>query len=277
MAQRVEQFTNDGLTFDVRDTGPLEGPVVVLLHGFPQRAACWDAVAERLHQQGFRTVAPDQRGYSPGARPRGRRAYRMSRLVSDVEALIRAIGAGPVHLVGHDWGAAVAWPTAAQHPDLVRTLTAVSVAHPGAFLRSMLGSQVLRSWYMGFFQLPWVPERVLSSPASARRALGASGMRRDELATFRRDIVEYGALAGGLGWYRGLPFSHPGAAQAKVQVPTLQVWSDQDAALGRRSVELNERFVEGPYSLEVLEGVSHWIPEQAPAALADLVLGHVTR
>ncbi|WP_067436290.1 alpha/beta fold hydrolase [Nocardioides jensenii] len=269
--QRVRTFSNAGLTFDVIDEGPIDGPVAVLLHGFPQRASSWNAVASRLHGQGIRTVAPDQRGYSPRARPHRRAAYRMENLVADVETLIRTLDVGPVHLVGHDWGSAVAWTTAVAHPELVRSLTAVSVTHPAAFLRSMVGTQVLRSWYMGFFQLPWLPERVLADPAGARRALGRTGMTREMVETFGSDIVEYGALRGSLNWYRALPFTHPRVLRGRVAAPTTLVWSDGDVAAGRRGVELAERHVAGPFELQVLTGISHWIPDEAPDVLAEIV------
>src|ERR1700742_2077911 len=128
MPDRILEFANAGFTFPVRDDGPLDGEIVVLLHGFPQTSTSWDAVCARLNQDGYRTLRFDQRGYAPSARPRGRAAYRLSALVGDVAALIHAVGS-PVHLVGHDWGAAVAWGAAANHPSSVRTLTAVSVPH----------------------------------------------------------------------------------------------------------------------------------------------------
>lgn len=274
-ASRLSTFRNAGLNFDVIDDGPLDGPVAVLLHGFPQRAASWHPVASRMHGHGIRTIAPDQRGYSPGARPRRRSAYRMENLVADTVALIEALDVGPVHLVGHDWGAAVAWPTAIGHPDLVRSLTAVSVTHPAAFMRSMLGSQALRSWYFGFFQLPWLPERLLSSPDGARRMFGSSGMSEEMLETYRRDIVDYGALRGALHWYRALPFASHRVLRGQVTVPTTQVWSDQDVALGRRGVELAERHVEADFELQVLTGVSHWIPDEVPDVLAEIVCDRI--
>jgi len=146
---RITIFTRDGLVFDVRDTGPPDGTPVLLLHGFPQDSRSWDAVSPLLHARGYRTIAPDQRGYSPGARPRPRRAYRASELTGDIVELIEVAGLGPVHLVGHDWGAAVAWGLAAARPDLLRSLTALSVPHPAAFVQSLLtSSQALKSWYI---------------------------------------------------------------------------------------------------------------------------------
>ena len=273
--KRIRSFSNDSLTFDVIDAGPIDGPVVVLLHGFPERASHWEAVSEILHEHGLRTLAPDQRGYSPGARPRGRGAYRMSRLVADVVALADASG-GPVHLVGHDWGAAVAWVVSATRSDRVRTLTAVSVPHPGAFLRSLVTStQALRSWYVLAFQPPGLVEAIAQrAPWAMSQLLRNSGLDEAGVARFHEEIVEYGALPGALGWYRAMPLL-PFPSVGPVRVPTTHVWSDGDSALARRGAELTGDHVEAAYELRVLAGVTHWVPTQAPEALAAAVLGSI--
>lgn len=276
MTERLATFTRDGITFDVRDTGPLDGPVVVLLHGFPQKASCWDRVAVLLNEQGLRTIAPDQRGYSPGARPRGRWAYRGSELIADIEALVAAVGRGPVHLVGHDWGSAIAWGVAALHPERVRSLVAVSVAHPAAFLGSMLRSdQARRSWYFAFFQLPLVPERLAARDRMFPSFLTSVGMTADLLDRFRDELVSDTGLTGPLNWYRALPFASPADIRRRVTVPTTMVWSDEDPALGRTGAEMTERWVDAPYELRVLEGVSHFIPDEVPDVLAEAVLDRV--
>jgi pimeloyl-ACP methyl ester carboxylesterase len=274
---RISSYVREGLTFDVRDEGPLDGDPVVLLHGFPERSTSWRAVAPLLHGAGLRTLAPDQRGYSPGARPSRRRDYRVAELVEDVVALVEEVGA-PVHLVGHDWGAVVGWNLAARRPDLVRSWTAVSVPHPAAFLRAGLTStQAFRSLYMGLFQLPYVAELAASRPGGPfDRWLRASGMTEEEVARFRREMVDDGALPGGLGWYRALPLSLDRAVgESRVGVPTTLVWSDRDAAIARAGVERSGEPVDAPYELVVLEGVSHWIPTHAPEALADAVLDRI--
>ena len=278
MNKRITSYYRDGLTFDVRDQGPLDGSVAVLLHGFPERSDSWRGVAPLLHARGIRTLAPDQRGYSPGARPRRRRDYRLPLLVDDVTALVERVG-GPVHVVGHDWGAVVGWALAATRPDLVATLTAASVPHPGAFLKAMFTSkQGLRSWYMLAFQLPRLPER-LASRAGGRidEELQKGGMTAEDVARFHRDIVQYGALTGGLNWYRAMFLTDPRATRGRVTVPTTYVWSDGDVALTREAAELCGDYVDGPYRFEVLAGVSHWIPTQAPDALAGLILDGIRR
>jgi pimeloyl-ACP methyl ester carboxylesterase len=279
--ERITTFTRGGLVFDVRDSGPVDGVPVVLLHGFPQDSRCWDAVAPLLHARGYRTIAPDQRGYSPGARPRRRRAYRISELTADIVELIELIelaGLGPVHLVGHDWGAAVAWGIAARRPDLLSSLTALSVPHPAAFIRAMFtSSQGRRSRYIFFFQLPWLPERQLTSRVSWERSLRSTGMSAEAAARDAALMGDRAAARAALNWYRAMVFSNPLAVGGKITVRTLYVWSDHDGAIGPEGAELTPRFVAAPYSYQVLEGVSHWIPDEAPEQLAALLATHIDR
>lgn len=271
-----------GLVLDVDDQGPLDEDVVVLLHGFPERATSWDRVAPLLHAAGLRTLAVDQRGYSPRARPTRRRDFRADLLRDDVVAVLEAARdhARPgtrVHLVGHDWGAVVAWLVAAARPDLVATLTAFSVPHPGAYLRAGLRSrQLLRSWYIAAFNVPGLVERLAARPGGrVDRLLAATGMTRAELATFRAEVVDDGALPGALGWYRALPLSAGAMGASRVRVPTTFVWSDGDTAIDRWGAEHCGEFVRAEYELVVLTGVTHWIPGQAPAAAAEVVVQRV--
>jgi pimeloyl-ACP methyl ester carboxylesterase len=269
----VETFQRDGLTFDVRDDGPGNGEPVVLLHGFPQDSTAWDGVTPLLNAQGFRTLAPDQRGYSPMARPRGRAAYRVRETTADVLALLDAAGLADAHVVGHDWGGAVAWALGGWHPERVRSLTVVSVPHPTAFLRALATSaQLLQSWYMAFFQLPAVPEATLLA-GGLRRSLVSSGLPEQHAERYLRRMREPQALSSALAWYRAVPWSAPDPV-GRVRVPTLHLWSTRDHALNRSGVEASRRFVDAPYRLEVLEGLPHWIPEVAPDRVADLVAAH---
>ncbi|OZF00707.1 alpha/beta hydrolase [Rhodococcus sp. 15-2388-1-1a] len=271
--ERITEYTHDGFVFDVLDQGPLDGPIVLLLHGFPERASSWSAVMAILNEHGYRTVAPDQRGYSPRARPKRRRDYRVGALVSDVAALMEVIGR-PVHLVGHDWGANIAWVTAGRHPRLVASLTAFSVPHPGAFMTGLLTSkQILHSWYFTFFQLPTLPEKWMMRPgARAEKWYEQSGMTEDDLERTKTEIVDYGALPFAVTWYRGLPFSNPSIGRLRITVPTSMVWSDGDTFIGRSAVEGAQRYVDATYTLTVLPDVSHWIPTQAPDAAAAAIL-----
>jgi pimeloyl-ACP methyl ester carboxylesterase len=257
----MEQYSRNDLTFDVRDAGPADGPVVVLLHGFPQHNDSWNAVIDRLTAQGYRCLAPNQRGYSAGARPSRRRDYRIPELVGDLGALIDASGARQVHLVGHDWGAAVAWAAAAEMPERLATVSPISVPHPAAFLKSFVTSrQGLASWYMYFFQLPRIPEWLLMR---RNGAIASDSLRRGGLipAAVERDVNA---------------MREPGAMRAainqKVSVPTLYVWSDEDIALMPKAAHDTARYATGEYRFEIMPGVSHWIPDEQPDKLADLLL-----
>ncbi|MDV3129163.1 alpha/beta fold hydrolase [Mycobacterium sp. 21AC1] len=273
----MDQYRRGDLVFDVVDAGPPDGPVVVLLHGFPQRNTSWDAVIARLTGQGFRCLAPNQRGYSPGARPMRRRDYRMSELVDDAVALIDASGAQRVHLVGHDWGAAVAWGVAATAPDRLASVSPLSVPHPGAFLRALATSrQGLASWYMYYYQLPVIPERRFLGPdgkgRSITKALLRSGQTPEVAERDTREMVRPGALTAALNWYRAMPLSDVRAAGQKVTVPTLYVWSDRDIALTAKPALATAKYVTGPYRFETLTGASHWLPDERPDVVADLLL-----
>ncbi|MBC7299866.1 MAG: alpha/beta fold hydrolase [Nocardia sp.] len=272
----MTSFGRAGLEFDVVDSGPPDGPVVIALHGFPQTATSLLPLTALLNARGYRTIAPNQRGYSPGARPSGRLAYRVPELVDDVVALIDDIDRGPVHLVGHDWGAMVAWSLAAARPELVRTLVTVSVPHPGAFARSMISSdQLLRSSYMALFQLPVLPERIIRArPALFDQMLAKTGMTEDAIARVHTEIIDAGALTTALNWYRALAMTTPRAVTERVSVPVTHVWSTGDTALTRRGAELTSDYVTGDYRLAVLEG-SHWLPEERPGELADLIVERV--
>jgi pimeloyl-ACP methyl ester carboxylesterase len=197
----------------------------------------------------------------------------MDGLVSDVLALADAAGAERFHVLGHDWGAAVAWTLASRHSDRVDSLSAVSVPHPAALQRAFAGTQLLRSWYIGLFQLPRLPELLLRVRGGvlARRLLAATGLRSlDESVRLLSDGRAASAM---LDWYRAVRL--PGQLTAgRVRIPTLFVWSDGDTAIGRRAAEGAAAFVTGPYRFEVLPG-SHWIPEERPEELAALVVDHL--
>ncbi len=272
----LRTFEHDGLVFDVDDSGGA-GDLVVLLHGYPQTRRCWDRVTPVLVAAGYRVVAPDQRGYSPGARPGGRRDYALDRLVGDLIALADAAGADRFHVVGHDWGGAVAWAAAAWHPERLTTMTTLATPHFRALLWSMVSSgQLLRSWYMLFCQLPWLPEAAVAGDRAGAvfaRTLVRSGLSEDRAREYVRFLQE-GAAGPALNWYRAMPFNSP-VRLAPVTVPVLHLHGSADFALTRRSADLTGRYVEGEYRYQVLDGVSHWIPEEAADVALPLILEHL--
>ena len=273
----MERFRNGALTFQVTDTGEAEpGQVAILLHGFPQDRRCWDRVAIPLAADGYRVLAPDLRGYSPGARPAGRSAYRNSELAGDVLALADAAGAERFHLAGHDWGAALAWYVAGRHPERVASLAAMSVPHPQAFGRAMVSSdQLVRSWYMAAWQLPWLPERALTRQRGQvfRDTLVRRGLDPVSAGRYASRARDPAGLRGPLNWYRAMPLRLREPA-GPIQVPVMFVWGNRDRFVSRAAAERCGQYVTGPYRFAELDGASHWLPERAPDRVAALLAGH---
>jgi pimeloyl-ACP methyl ester carboxylesterase len=290
-AQPIELRAN-GLAFRARCAGPEDGPVVLLLHGFPQTSRCWAAPLAALAAAGCRAVAVDQRGYSPGARPDDPAAYAMAHLVEDVLGLVDGLGVDAVDLVGHDFGGSVAWTVAGHHPERIRTLTVASTPHPLAFVRayqdapssgasdsgaSDASDQNRRSGYMRAFR-----EAPRGRIEAALLADGAAGLRRvyeglpeAAVEAHVRDMSEPGALVAAVDWYRAMS-AKASAAVPPCEVPTLYVWSDADPAIGRTAAEATADHVTGPYRFVALEDVGHWIPEQAAPAFSSLLVDHLT-
>jgi pimeloyl-ACP methyl ester carboxylesterase len=273
----MEQFRRGELVFDVIDEGPADGPVVILLHGFPSQNIMWRRITPQLTAHGYRCLAPRQRGYSPGARPARRRDYVTDELTEDIRTLIDTSGAERVHLVGHDWGGAIAWRTAQLYPDRLLSVTSLSVPHPDAFAKAILTSrQVAASWYMLFFQLPRIPEWYLLQEHGTFTLSGMVRQRSEhapELAAAEAEAMrEPGALTAAINWYRAFPLTRSPNAGSRVTVPSMLIWSDGDVALREKGARLTGDYVRADYRLEVLEGVSHWILDEAPDRTADLLL-----
>jgi pimeloyl-ACP methyl ester carboxylesterase len=274
---RIEQYVHAELTFDVSDTGPIDGRVVILLHGFPEDRHCWKALVAVLVDAGYRTLAPEQRGYSPGARPPGRRAYTLDRMAGDTLALAEAAGADRFDLVGHDWGAALGWYLAFHHPERMRSLTALSAPHPRALMEALgRSTQALHSWYMLYFQLPGLPELALRRSGEDRLVaqLGRTGLDEESARRYAVRAATPGALTGPLNWYRALPFG-PRGRLGPVNTPTLFVWGDRDPFLTRVAAERCARHVTGPYRCITLAGAPHWLPSASSAELAPALLDHL--
>ena len=274
-----------GLTFGAVATGETDAPPALLLHGFPQTTRSWEPTMAALAAGGRRAVAFDQRGYSPGARPAAVEDYALERLVGDALAVADELGLDRFDLIGHDWGAIVAWVLAYEHPERVRTLTAVSVPHPRAFGAALVShdsDQAERSSYIGVFRQPGgVAEQLLlgedGSGAGLRLMFERSGLAPDSPAVdaFVAAMTRPGALTAALNWYRAMSGDF-GVGVGPVDVPTLFVWSPADIAVSRAAAEGNESWVTGPYRFEELDEAGHWIPEREPDVLAGMILDHVS-
>jgi pimeloyl-ACP methyl ester carboxylesterase len=267
------------LTFDVRVDGPEDGRPVLLLHGFPETSLSWAAVTPLLTEAGLRTYAPDQLGYSPGARPGEAGAYALANLTQVTADLMTALAIPRADVVGHDWGANVAWALAAWHPDRVRSLTAVSVPHPAAYTAAYRTDpeQKERSSYIRLFWQEGKAEEVLLADGGRRlrRMLGSraeTGVPEEAAEEYVTVLSAPGALTAALNWYRAMSSDTP---VDRVGVPTTYVWSDGDTAIGRTAAEFCAEFAVGDYRFVELPGVTHWIPEQAPRELAAVILDRI--
>lgn len=271
----------NGIRLHCAEAGPESGPLVLLLHGFPEHWWGWRKQIPALAEAGFRVVAPDQRGYNLSDKPQGVRLYALDALAADVVALVRACGRERCHLVGHDWGGLVAWWVATRHPGTVERLVIMNAPHPsilGAYARSHL-SQALRSAYVGFFQLPWLPERLLAASdfASLRRALRSSSLKGtfpdEDLSVYARAWSQPGALTAMLDWYRALRH-RPRVSAPGVAAPTLLLWGEQDQALERGLAEASLRVCENGRGV-YFPHATHWlhleIPEDVNGALTDFL------
>jgi pimeloyl-ACP methyl ester carboxylesterase len=269
-----------GFSFGGLVSGPPDGRPVLFLHGFPQTSWSFRHQLEALGKSGYRAIGLDQRGYSPGARPTDVEAYEIEHLVKDVVELASALGMEKFDLVGHDWGGMVAWVLGIRHPELLNTLTVVSTPHPSAFgiaLSTPDGDQQQRSSYISVFRQEGVAEKLLlgedGSGEGLRALFAASGLDTSDAEVFVSALTEPGALTAALNWYRANSFESESMRDlGSVSVPTMYVWSTEDIALGRDAAEATGNYIDGPYRFEVLEGVSHWIPESAADELSELLL-----
>lgn len=253
------------------------GDGVILLHGFPQTSASWQALVAALADQGCRVVAFDQRGYSPGARPAGLGAYALDRLVDDVIAVADAVGFRRFHLAGHDWGSAVGWSVLIAHPGRVLSWAGLSIAHPAAFGDALKGDvdQRRRSRYIQFFRWPILPELVL---AFNRNLLMRHEMFRHmpagHVAEYQAMLAEPGALTAVLNWYRAMVTRQSPWPRDPVDRPVLFIWGNRDPAAGRRAVELQRAYVRGYYRYVELDA-GHWLLERQLETVRQEISAHI--
>ncbi len=291
--QAVTEVRGPAGTYTAWVEGPTEGEVVLLLHGFPQTRHTWRQQVPSLAAAGYRVVAPDQRGYSPGARPDPSELsnYGIDVLVADALALAAA-GANsggsalpdgdqpsPFHLVGHDWGGAVAWMVAAQHPERLRSLTVLSRPHPHAFRRALrldAGGQQHRSRHHRAFLDPQTVSLLLADGARRlRRTLHDQGVPSASVDEYLSVLDNPAALEAAVAWYRAAAGNLGRMEAGLVSVPTLYVWGDADATVGAEAARWTADYVTGTYRFEVLPGVGHFATDEAPEQVASLLLDHL--
>jgi pimeloyl-ACP methyl ester carboxylesterase len=263
----------NGLVFRARVAGlGSAGPGLVLLHGYPETSAMWEPLIEPAAAAGYRVVAFDQRGYSPGARPEGVEAYRIERMVEDVLAVADAAGFADFHLVGHDWGCVVGWLAAVRHPERIRSFAGLSIPHPGPMIQQLKGGLPT---YIRVFNTPWLPELVFSFGdfALLRRGLPKDEALRAEYVSL---LAEPGALTATLNWYRAIPSGLASFAgeSFEVEPPTLFIWGSREGWVNAKRLEDQRALVRGPYhELEVDAG--HWLMQEQTRPVVERILAHL--
>lgn len=261
-------------TFDALAAGPEDGRPVLFLHGFPQSARAWEVPLHALGGAECRAVAPDQRGYSPDVRPPHVSDYRLDDLVADVFAVADALGWGRFDVVGHDLGGVVAWTAAIERPERIRGLVAVSTPHPAAMTHALHTDedQQQRSAYQVQLRASGAERQLLADQATALRAVFDRRIPAEHVEEYVRRLSEPGALTAALHWFRAIRL---GAETPPVTVPTRYVWGTEDVAVGSTAALATAKHVTAPYQFDMLEDVSHWVPEEAGIQLTRLVLQHL--
>ncbi|MEW6422229.1 MAG: alpha/beta fold hydrolase [Deinococcota bacterium] len=275
------QVVVNGVRLHYVAAGPEDGPPVLLLHGFPEFWRAWERQIGPLARAGFRVVVPDLRGYNLSEKPPGVAAYRVSTLQKDVAALIHALGYRRSHVVGHDWGGIIAWALALRQPEVVDRLVILNAPHPAAARRVFRKpAQWIRSWYIFFFQLPWLPERFL--PRFGRWALrgtNPAAYTKKDRHLYEEAWGQPGAAAGMINYYRAmLRFRGRGSDRGqdmRVRVPTLVLWGERDAALLPELADELERWVPDVRVIR-FPRASHWIMRDEPVRVNNLLMAFLS-
>ena len=286
-AQNINYYDKDGesfadvsvdeLTFTCRVSGmENDGEAVILLHGFPETSRMYYDLIPVLVSEGFKVVAPDQRGYSPGARPSKISDYSIDKLSQDVLNIADAFQFEKFHLIGHDWGSAVGWVTVAFHSERVISWTALSVPHLDAFFKAMNNNpeQQRKSQYIKFFKKPILPEFYFS-------IFGYKYLRdiwrkssKEEIEKYLEVFKQKGALKASLNWYRA-NMKNDDKSIGDIAAPTLIIYGLKDMAIGEKSVDESEKYLKGDYKIEKLE-TGHWLIQESFEAVSKSIINHLT-
>lgn len=274
-------FHNGPVELRAKVAGPESGPLVILLHGFPEFWYSWHRQMAPLAAAGYRVIVPDLRGYNASSKPGGVNAYAIEHLVSDVIAIADKLGCGKFCLAGHDWGAAIAWSVAAEHPGRVASLAILNVPHPATmarFLKTRL-RQLLHSWYIIWFQIPLIPEMVMAADDYRMAKLSLTGSSRPgtfteaDLRLYRDAWAQPGALTAMINWYRAAFRSmiRGGIPPTRIEVPVRIIWGEKDAFLIPEMAGDSLRYcLQG--ELIILPDASHWVQHEEPARVSELLI-----
>jgi pimeloyl-ACP methyl ester carboxylesterase len=275
-----QHIQTNGITLHAVDAGPGDGPLLILLHGFPEFWHGWRYQIEALASADYRVLAPDQRGYNLSDKPKGIAAYNLDALAADVVGLIDATGHEKASIVGHDWGGAAAWWTAIKYPQRLEKLVILNAPHPRVMRWNVLHNRAQRrkSWYFFFFQIPFLPEwrmRRANWEIGQRALQGTSRpgtFSEADLALYREAWSQPGADRGMINWYRAALQRRPArVASSRVTVPALIIWGTRDKFLGRELAEQSVALCDNG-KLAWIEGASHWVQHEEPARVNQFLL-----
>lgn len=270
------------VTLHVVAAGDSDDPLVVLLHGFPEFWYEWHHYIKPFVSAGYRVLVPDQRGYNRSEKPAGIRSYRITELSQDIVDLIATEDRNTAHVIGHDWGAVVGWDMALRHPDTVNRLGIINVPHPTVFERVLKSNltQLRKSWYMLFFQLPRLPEWSVGRNdydfmvTTMREGARSGTFSKTDFERYRRAWAEEGALTAMLNWYRALFRHREEPPRERVRPPTLIIWGENDQALVKKMAPKSLDYCDEG-DLEQFSNATHWIPHEYPDRVANLLLDHL--
>ncbi len=277
MEFKEKRYRINEVELGVLEAGNPLNPVILFLHGFPEVGEAWHRQMRYFAERGFRAVAPDQRGYNGSSKPKGIKSYVLPQLTADVVALIQQLTDQKIYLVGHDWGGAVAWNLATHFPELLQALIILNMPHPAVMHQHLETNprQQLRSWYTGFFQLPWLPEQLLRAfkyhwLARSMRFTALPGtFFDDKIDRYKSVWRQPGALSAMLNWYRAYKYT-PFKATHPVAVPTLLIWGKKDTFLGSEMAQASvEQCQNG--KLEFIENATHWLHHEQPERVNELI------
>ena len=281
VAAESRMIAVNGLELHTILAGPLDGPLVILLHGFPECWYTWRNQIRPLVEAGYRVVVPDQRGYNLSDKPRAIHHYRLEALSADMVELIRSFGRDKAIVVGHDWGGLVAWHLAMHHPDVVEKLIVLNAPHPAAYLREIRSNpaQQRKSWYWGFFQLPIVPEELLGHDPieSARRTFRRNAINQEAFSSFDLHVMatalaQPDALTSMLNWYRAAARDRSALENLRpIEQPTLLIWAEDDAALGRSLTYGLEPWINN-LTIYTIPQCGHWVQNEASEEVNEQLL-----
>ena len=279
-----KHIETNGITLHVAVTGPEDGELVILLHGFPDFWYGWRKQIYALSEAGYRVAVPDQRGYNKSDKPKGKRAYVINELGQDIIGLIKHFKREDALIIGHDWGGAVGWHLASTHPEFVQKFIAINIPHMGVFPKALLKtpSQLIKSLYIAFFQIPFLPEKIMNGRNFKNMAQILKGsskkgtFKENDIKEYKKAWRRYGALTAMLNWYRTLPASMNHIIKEKIEVPVKIIWGEKDRFLSKSLAEESLKFINAA-SVTWIKGATHWVNQEEADAVNKEILSFLNK